>query len=106
MRRCGMTAWIALDQGWLTAARVVAPLAHGTFSGVVAVVAAGLVREDRKASAISAMLTVYTCIQPILSQLAGLAETAVSGVGMIVGDRSVRRGRRDVPARVRHATTR
>ena len=41
-------------------ARVITSLAHGTFFGVGAVVATGLVSEDRKASAISIMFTGLT----------------------------------------------
>ena len=44
----------------LMIARVVTSLAHGTFFGVGAVVATGLVAEDRKASAISVMFTGLT----------------------------------------------
>jgi MFS transporter, DHA1 family, inner membrane transport protein len=44
----------------LIIARVVTSLAHGTFFGVGAVVATGLVAEDRKASAISIMFTGLT----------------------------------------------
>ncbi|WP_246197536.1 MFS transporter [Pseudoxanthomonas sacheonensis] len=44
----------------LMIARVVTSLAHGTFFGVGAVVATGLVAEDRKASAISIMFTGLT----------------------------------------------
>lgn len=44
----------------LMVARVVTSLAHGTFFGVGAVVATGLVAEDRKASAISIMFTGLT----------------------------------------------
>jgi len=44
----------------LMAARVVTSLAHGTFFGVGAVVATGMVSEDRKASAISIMFTGLT----------------------------------------------
>ncbi len=44
----------------LMVARVVTSLAHGTFFGVGAVVATGLVSEDRKASAISIMFTGLT----------------------------------------------
>ncbi|MDR7194604.1 MFS transporter [Luteimonas terrae] len=51
---------LAPDYGWLMAARVVTSLAHGTFFGVGAVVATGLVPEDRKASAISVMFTGLT----------------------------------------------
>ncbi len=49
----------------LMVARVVTSLAHGTFFGVGAVVATGLVGADRKASAISTMfsgLTVATLL--------------------------------------------
>ena len=44
----------------LMAARVITSLAHGTFFGVGAVVATGMVSEDRKASAISIMFTGLT----------------------------------------------
>jgi DHA1 family inner membrane transport protein len=44
----------------LMLARVITALAHGTFFGVGAVVATGLVAEDRKASAISMMFTGLT----------------------------------------------
>jgi MFS transporter, DHA1 family, inner membrane transport protein len=44
----------------LMAARVLTSLAHGTFFGIGAVVATGLVAEDRKASAISIMFTGLT----------------------------------------------
>jgi len=52
----------ALAPGYavLMAARVLTSLAHGTFFGVGAVVATGLVAEDRKASAISIMFTGLT----------------------------------------------
>ena len=45
---------------WLMVARVVTSLAHGTFFGVGAVVATGLVAPERKASAISIMFTGLT----------------------------------------------
>jgi DHA1 family inner membrane transport protein len=51
--------------GLLMAARVLTSLAHGTFFGVGSVVAASLVPEDRRASAISMMflgLTVATLL--------------------------------------------
>lgn len=51
---------LAPDYATLMAARVVTSLAHGTFFGVGAVVATGLVSEDRKASAISVMFTGLT----------------------------------------------
>ena len=44
----------------LMAARVLTSLAHGTFFGIGAVVATGLVAADRKASAISIMFTGLT----------------------------------------------
>ncbi|MCD9031361.1 MFS transporter [Luteimonas sp. Y-2-2-4F] len=56
---------LAPDYAWLMAARVVTALAHGTFFGVGAVVATGLVPRDRQASAISIMfagLTVATLL--------------------------------------------
>ncbi|MEN5060502.1 MFS transporter [Luteimonas sp. TWI1416] len=51
---------LAPDYGWLMAARVVTSLAHGTFFGVGAVVAAGLVPAERRARAISVMFTGLT----------------------------------------------
>ncbi|WP_440221791.1 MFS transporter [Dokdonella sp. MW10] len=51
---------LAPDYATLMAARVVTSLAHGTFFGVGAVVATGLVAADRKASAISIMFTGLT----------------------------------------------
>ena len=51
---------LAPDYTTLMIARVVTSLAHGTFFGVGAVVATGLVRPDRKASAISIMFTGLT----------------------------------------------
>ena len=51
---------LAPDYTMLMIARVVTSLAHGTFFGVGAVVATGLVAEDRKASAISIMFTGLT----------------------------------------------
>jgi DHA1 family inner membrane transport protein len=51
---------LAPNYGLLMAARVVTSLAHGTFFGVGAVVATGLVSGDRKASAISIMFTGLT----------------------------------------------
>jgi len=46
--------------GWLMAARVATALAHGTFFGVGAVVATGLVAPERRASAIAIMFTGLT----------------------------------------------
>ncbi|WP_368562420.1 MFS transporter [Pseudoxanthomonas sp. UTMC 1351] len=51
---------IAPNYTSLMIARVITSLAHGTFFGVGAVVATGLVAEDRKASAISIMFTGLT----------------------------------------------
>ena len=51
---------LAPTYGWLMAARVLTALTHGTFFGVGAVVATGLVGEDRRASAISIMFTGLT----------------------------------------------
>src|SRR3984957_19183635 len=56
---------LAPNYGVLMIARGITSLAHGTFFGVGAVVATGLVAEDRKASAISIMfigLTVATLL--------------------------------------------
>jgi DHA1 family inner membrane transport protein len=51
---------VAPNYGVLMIARIVTSLAHGTFFGVGAVVATGLVPSDRKASAISTMFTGLT----------------------------------------------
>jgi len=51
---------LAPDYTTLMIARVITSLAHGTFFGVGAVVATGLVAADRKASAISIMFTGLT----------------------------------------------
>ena len=51
---------LAPTYGLLMVARVVTSLAHGTFFGVGAVVATGLVAPERKASAISIMFTGLT----------------------------------------------
>lgn len=51
---------LAPTYGWLMAARVLTALAHGTFFGVGAVVATGLVAEDKRASAIAIMFTGLT----------------------------------------------
>ncbi|QNH13763.1 MFS transporter [Xanthomonas sp. SI] len=51
---------LAPDYATLMAARVVTSLAHGTFFGVGAVVATGLVAPQRKASAIATMFTGLT----------------------------------------------
>jgi len=51
---------LAPTYGWLMAARVLTALTHGTFFGVGAVVATGLVSEDKRASAIAIMFTGLT----------------------------------------------
>ncbi|KAB2680889.1 MFS transporter [Brucella pseudintermedia] len=51
---------LAPTYGWLMAARVLTALTHGTFFGVGAVVATGLVADDKRASAISIMFTGLT----------------------------------------------
>ncbi len=51
---------LAPSYGWLMAARIVTALAHGTFFGVGAVVATGLVAPERRASAIAIMFTGLT----------------------------------------------
>lgn len=75
----------------LMAARVVTSLAHGTFFGVGAVVAAGLVAPERRASAISLMFTGLTLATLLgvpagtwLGHLAGWRATfwAVAAIGV------------------------
>src|SRR5690606_18654210 len=61
---------LAPNYALLMLARVVTSLAHGTFFGVGAVVATGLVAEERKASAISVMFTGLT-VAPLLGVPAG-----------------------------------
>ena len=51
---------LAPTYGWLMAVRVLTALTHGTFFGVGAVVATGLVSEDKHASAIAIMFTGLT----------------------------------------------
>lgn len=51
---------LAPTYGWLMAARVLTALTHGTFFGVGAMVATGLVAEDKRASAIAVMFTGLT----------------------------------------------
>ncbi|KAF1048343.1 MFS transporter [Xylophilus sp.] len=53
-------AALAPGYGWLLAARVLTSLTHGTFFGVGAVVATGLVPQDRRASAIALMFSGLT----------------------------------------------
>lgn len=51
---------VAADYGFLMFARVVTALCHGAFFGIGSVVAAGLVPENRKASAVALMFTGLT----------------------------------------------
>ncbi len=51
---------LAPSYGWLMAARVLTALTHGTFFGVGAVVATGVVADDKRASAIAIMFTGLT----------------------------------------------
>ncbi|KAA0968200.1 MFS transporter [Aureimonas fodinaquatilis] len=51
---------LAPSYGWLMAARILTALTHGTFFGVGAVVATGLVAPDKRASAIAIMFTGLT----------------------------------------------
>jgi DHA1 family inner membrane transport protein len=83
---------IAPNYTLLMVARVITSLAHGTFFGVGAVVATGLVAEDRKASAISIMftgLTVATLLGVPAGAWLGLqlgwraTFWAVTGIGVI-----------------------
>jgi MFS transporter, DHA1 family, inner membrane transport protein len=83
---------IAPNYPLLMVARVITSLAHGTFFGVGAVVATGLVAEDRKASAISIMftgLTVATLLGVPAGAWLGLqlgwraTFWAVTGIGVI-----------------------
>jgi len=53
-------AVFAPGYGWLMAARVLTSLTHGTFFGVGAVVATGLVPPEKKASAIALMFSGLT----------------------------------------------
>ncbi|MBP1850800.1 MFS transporter [Rhizobium halophytocola] len=84
----------ALAPGYWTlmAGRLVTALAHGTFFGVGSVTATGLVREDRKASAIAVMFTGLTVANVIgvpfgtwLGQTYGWRSTffAVAGIGAV-----------------------
>ncbi|HEY9024097.1 MAG TPA: MFS transporter [Burkholderiaceae bacterium] len=83
---------IAPSYGLLMAARVLTAFAHGSFFGVGAVVATGLVAADRKASAIAIMFTGLTVANvlgvPIgtwLGQAFGWRATfwAVAAVGLV-----------------------
>lgn len=83
---------LAPTYGWLMAARVLTALTHGTFFGVGAVVATGLVSEDKRASAIAIMFTGLTVATVLgvpfgtwLGQHFGWRATfwAVTGVGLV-----------------------
>lgn len=65
---------LAPDYTTLMIARVITSLTHGTFFGVGAVVATGLVPEDRRASAISVMFSGLT-----LATLLGMPPAPGSG---------------------------
>ncbi|MBF5007023.1 MFS transporter [Diaphorobacter caeni] len=85
-------AVFAPNYGWLMAARVLTSLTHGTFFGVGAVVATGLVAPEKKASAIALMFSGLT-LATLLGVPAGawigqhfgwrMAFAAVAGVGVI-----------------------
>ncbi|HEY4316523.1 MAG TPA: MFS transporter [Herbaspirillum sp.] len=69
---------LAVDYGFLMAARIVTALCHGAFFGIGSVVAASLVPENRKASAVALMFTGLTLANVLgvplgtaLGQLAG-----------------------------------
>jgi DHA1 family inner membrane transport protein len=101
---------LAPDYTVLMIARVITSLAHGTFFGVGAVVATGLVAEDRKASAISIMftgLTVATLLGVPAGAWLGLeygwrstfwAVTAIGVVATLVIATLVPKDRSDTPA--------
>ena len=84
---------IAPTYGLLMAARVLTAFAHGSFFGVGAVVATGLVAADKKASAIAIMFTGLTVANVLgvpfgtwLGQAFGWRATfwAVAAVGLVV----------------------
>lgn len=83
---------LAPSYGFLMAARVLTALAHGTFFGVGAVVATGLVAPDKRASAIALMFTGLTVANILgvpfgtwLGQAFGWRTTfwAVAGIGLV-----------------------
>ena len=83
---------LAPDYATLMAARILTAFAHGTFFGVGAVVATGLVRPDRRASAIAVMFTGLTLATVLgvpfgtwLGQHLGWRATfwAVAGIGVL-----------------------
>ena len=84
---------VAPNYGLLMAARVLTAFAHGSFFGVGAVVATGLVAADKKASAIAIMFTGLTVANVLgvplgtwLGQAFGWRATfwAVAAVGLVV----------------------
>lgn len=87
-----LAAALSPSFGWLMAARIVTALAHGTFFGVGAMVATGLVVPERKASAIALMftgLTLATLLGVPFGSWLGLAYGwratfwAVAGIGLV-----------------------
>lgn len=91
-----MLCAIAFDYGFLMVARVVTALCHGAFFGIGSVVAASLVPENRKASAVALMFTGLTLANVLgvplgtaLGQLAGWRVpfwgVAVLGVLSLIG---------------------
>jgi DHA1 family inner membrane transport protein len=87
-----LAAALAPSFAWLMAARIVTALAHGTFFGVGAMVATGLVAPERKASAIALMftgLTLATLLGVPFGSWLGLAYGwrstfwAVAGIGLL-----------------------
>ncbi len=87
-----LAAALAPSFAWLMGARIVTALAHGTFFGVGAMVATGLVAPERKASAIALMftgLTLATLLGVPFGSWLGLAYGwratfwAVAGIGLV-----------------------
>jgi DHA1 family inner membrane transport protein len=87
-----MLCAVAFDYGFLMVARVVTALCHGAFFGIGSVVAASLVPENRKASAVALMFTGLTLANVLgvplgtaLGQLAGwrVPFWGVAGLGVL-----------------------
>jgi DHA1 family inner membrane transport protein len=87
-----LAAALSPSFAWLMVARIVTALAHGTFFGVGALVATGLVAPERKASAIALMftgLTLATLLGVPFGSWLGLAYGwratfwAVAGIGVL-----------------------
>ncbi|MGL5865394.1 MAG: MFS transporter [Dermatophilaceae bacterium] len=83
---------VAPTYGVMLAGRVVAALCHGAFFGIGAVVAAAMVRPDRKAQAISVMFLGLTVANVLgvplgtfLGQLSGWRSTfwVITGIGLL-----------------------